>query len=178
MKKFCYIRRGDIYYADLSPFYGSEQGGIRPVLVIQNDKGNRHSNTVIVAAISSKHKRADLPIHVDISDNLMLPKNSVVLLEQIRTIDKDRLHSYRTHLSDDMMQNIDKALIKSLGINTDWVKGVMFIHCPFIVCDFKFIIVSSDSDYTPLVIKLRESSVYVIGVGERKNIYFCAIYYC
>ena len=119
MKKFTFIRRGDIYYADLSPVYGSEQGGIRPVLVIQNDKGNEYSNTVIVAAISSKYKRIDLPTHVYICNNLSLPKNSVVLLEQIRTIDKDRLHSYKTHLSDDIMQKIDKALIKSLGISTD-----------------------------------------------------------
>ena len=118
MKKFSCIRRGDIYYADLSPVYGSEQGGIRPVLVIQNDKGNEYSNTVIVAAISSKYKRIDLPTHVYICNNLSLPKNSVVLLEQIRTIDKDRLYSYKTHLSDDIMQEIDKALIKSLGINT------------------------------------------------------------
>ena len=116
MKKSFYIRRGDVYYADLSPVYGSEQGGIRPVLVIQNDIGNKKSNTVIVAAISSKIKKINLPTHVYLHGNKFLPKDSTVLLEQIRTIDKDRLHSYKTHLSDDIMKKIDNAILHSLGV--------------------------------------------------------------
>ena len=116
MKKSFYIRRGDVYYADLSPVYGSEQGGIRPVLVIQNDIGNQKSNTIIVAAISSKIKKTNLPTHVYIHEDKSLPKYSVILLEQIRTIDKDRLHSYKTHLSDDIMKKIDNAILHSLGI--------------------------------------------------------------
>lgn len=116
MKKIFYIRRGDVYYADLSPVYGSEQGGIRPVLVIQNDIGNEKSNTVIVAAISSKIKKTNLPTHVYLYGNKFLPKDSAVLLEQIRTIYKDRLHSYKTHLNDDIMKKVDNAILHSLGI--------------------------------------------------------------
>ena len=116
MKKSFYIRRGDVYYADLNPVYGSEQDGIRPVLVIQNDIGNEKSNTIIVAAISSKIKKTNLPTHVYIHGNKLLPKYSVILLEQIRTIDKDRLHSYKTHLSNDIMRKVDNAILNSLGI--------------------------------------------------------------
>ena len=116
MKKTFYIRRGDVYYADLSPVCGSEQGGVRPVLVIQNDIGNQKSNTIIVAAISSRIKKTNLPTHVYINGNKFLPKDSAVLLEQIRTIDKDRLHSYKTHLSDDLMNKVDNAILISFGI--------------------------------------------------------------
>ena len=114
MKNSFYIRRGDVYYADLSPVYGSEQGGIRPVLVIQNDIGNEKSNTIIVAAISGKIKKTNLPTHVYLHGNKL--KDSTILLEQIRTIDKDRLHSYKTHLSDDIMRKVDDAILHSLGI--------------------------------------------------------------
>ena len=116
MKKSFYIRRGDVYYADLSPVYGSEQGGIRPVLVIQNDIGNEKSNTIIVAAISSKIKKTNLPTHIYLHGNMFLPKDSTVLLEQIRTIDKDRLHYYKTHLNDNIMRKVDEAILHSLGI--------------------------------------------------------------
>ena len=116
MKKNFYIKRGDVYYADLSPVYGSEQGGIRPVLVIQNDIGNQKSNTIIVAAISSKIKKINLPTHVYIHEDKSLPKYSVILLDQIRTIDKHRLHSYKTHLNDDIMKKVDNAILHSLGV--------------------------------------------------------------
>ena len=93
------VRRGDIYYADLSPVVGSEQGGIRPVLIIQNDVGNRHSPTVICAAITSKMNKAKLPTHIEISTrDYNIVKNSVILLEQIRTIDKQRLKEYVCHI--------------------------------------------------------------------------------
>ena len=95
------IRRGDIYYADLSPVVGSEQGGIRPVLIIQNDVGNRHSPTVICAAITSKMNKAKLPTHIEISTrDYQIVKNSVILLEQIRTIDKKRLREFVCHVDD------------------------------------------------------------------------------
>lgn len=93
------VRRGDIYYADLSPVVGSEQGGIRPVLVIQNNIGNRHSPTIICAAITSKMNKAKLPTHIEISTrDYNIVKNSVILLEQIRTIDKQRLKEYVCHI--------------------------------------------------------------------------------
>ena len=117
LKKSFNIRRGDIYYADLSPVYGSEQGGIRPVLVIQNDMGNEKSDTIIIAAISSKIKKTTLPTHVYVHGNKFLPKNSAILLEQIRTIDKDRLQSYKTRLNDDVMKAVDNAILNSLGIS-------------------------------------------------------------
>ena len=85
------VKRGDIFYADLSPVVGSEQGGVRPVLVVQNDIGNKYSPTVIIAAITSQMNKVKLPTHVEVSAEFGLPKNSVVLLEQIRTIDKKRL---------------------------------------------------------------------------------------
>ena len=98
------IRRGDIYYADLSPVVGSEQGGVRPVLVIQNDVGNRHSPTVICAAITSRMNKAKLPTHVEIdAKRYRIVKDSVVLLEQIRTIDKKRLKEKICHLNDQVM---------------------------------------------------------------------------
>ena len=113
------IRRGDIYYADLSPVVGSEQGGIRPVLIIQNDVGNKHSPTVICAAITSKMNKAKLPTHIEISArNYKIVKNSVILLEQIRTIDKQRLREFVCHIDPDMMRNVDEAIRVSLELPT------------------------------------------------------------
>lgn len=113
------IRRGDIYYADLRPVVGSEQGGIRPVLVIQNDTGNRHSPTVIIAAITSQMHKSKLPTHVEIdSQKYDIDKDSVVLLEQLRTIDKKRLRDKVCHLDNDIIAKVDKALLVSLEMNT------------------------------------------------------------
>lgn len=113
------ILRGDIYYADLRPVIGSEQGGIRPVLIIQNDIGNRHSPTVICAAITSQMHKAKLPTHVEIdSKKYDLEKDSVVLLEQLRTIDKTRLKDKVCHLDSKMLDQIDKALEISLELYT------------------------------------------------------------
>ena len=113
------ILRGDIYYADLRPVVGSEQGGIRPVLIIQNDVGNRHSPTVIIAAITSQIHKAKLPTHVEIdSHKYDLEKDSVVLLEQLRTIDKTRLKYKVCHLDSKMLDRIDKALEISLELYT------------------------------------------------------------
>lgn len=113
------IKRGDIYYADLSPIVGSEQGGVRPVLIIQNDTGNRHSPTVICAAITSKMNKAKLPTHVEVAaKQYQLVKNSVVLLEQIRTIDKQRLKDYICHVDRNLMLKIEEALKISLELRT------------------------------------------------------------
>lgn len=109
------IRRGDIFYADLSPVLGCEQGGVRPVLVIQNNIGNRYSPTLIVAAITSKPKR-ELPTHVEVLSIEALQKNSVVLLEQIRTIDRIRLLEYIGSLSRIRMLLVDRALAVSVGL--------------------------------------------------------------
>lgn len=111
------MKRGEVYYADLSPVVGSEQGGIRPVLILQNNIGNKYSPTVIVAAITSKIDKSRVPTHVAIGKDNSLTDNSVALLEQIRTIDKQRLTDKITYLSDDMMIEVDKALKISLGIN-------------------------------------------------------------
>ncbi|MGE5654041.1 MAG: type II toxin-antitoxin system PemK/MazF family toxin [Bacillota bacterium] len=111
------VRRGDVFYADLNPVVGSEQGGARPVLVIQNDVGNRFSPTVIVAAITSQIGKAKLPTHIEVSGTeTMLEMDSVVLLEQIRTIDKQRLKDKVTHLSDEIMKRVDNALSISVGL--------------------------------------------------------------
>ena len=110
------VKRGDIFYADLSPVVGSEQGGVRPVLIIQNDTGNRHSPTVIVAAITSQTAKARLPTHIDLSANTYLPKDSVVLLEQIRTLDKKRLREYMGRLDEEQMQKVDGAIAVSFGL--------------------------------------------------------------
>ena len=111
------IRKGDIYYADLSPVVGSEQGGIRPVLVVQNDIGNRYSPTIIIAAITSQINKAKLPTHVEIKgDDYGLSKDSVLLLEQIRTIDKRRLGEKIGHVEDDIIEKVDEALRISLGL--------------------------------------------------------------
>ena len=113
------IRRGDIFYADLSPVVGSEQGGIRPVLVIQNNVGNKHSPTVICAAITSKMNKAKMPTHIEISTkDYKIVKNSVILLEQIRTIDKQRLKEYICHIDGRMMQSVDQAIKISLELTT------------------------------------------------------------
>lgn len=111
------IARGDIYYADLSPVIGSEQGGIRPVLIIQNDIGNKYSPTVIVTAITSQINKAKLPTHIEIkAAEYGLNKDSVILLEQLRTIDKKRLREKIGHLDDDLMIKVDEALNISLGL--------------------------------------------------------------
>lgn len=113
------IRRGDIYYADLRPVIGSEQGGIRPVLIIQNDTGNRHSPTVIVAAITSKMNKAKLPTHVELSTRqCQIVKDSVILLEQLRTIDKQRLRDKVCHLDDNVLKKVNDALKVSLNLDT------------------------------------------------------------
>ena len=110
------IKRGELYYADLSPVIGSEQGGVRPVLVIQNNVGNKYSPTVIVSAITSQINKAKIPTHIELSSkDFGLPKDSVVLLEQLRTIDKKRLKEKIGEVSDDKMQCVDNALLISLG---------------------------------------------------------------
>lgn len=111
------IKRGELYYADLSPVVGSEQGGLRPVLVLQNDIGNRYSPTVIAAATTSRLTKAKLPTHIELSsEKFGLPKNSIVLLEQIRTIDKSRLKERIGQLSEDVMERVNNALLISIGI--------------------------------------------------------------
>lgn len=113
------VKRGDIYYADLSPVVGSEQGGIRPVLIIQNDVGNRHSPTVICAAITSRMNKAKLPTHVEIdARRYRIVRNSVVLLEQIRTIDKQRLKDLVCHLDEEIMNKVDEAIRISFELHT------------------------------------------------------------
>ena len=113
------IRRGDIFYADLRPVVGSEQGGIRPVLIVQNDIGNKHSPTVICVAITSKMNKAKLPTHVELSAlEYGVIKDSVILLEQIRTIDKSRLREKLCHLDNKVLDKINKALIVSLALDT------------------------------------------------------------
>ncbi|GAA0797709.1 type II toxin-antitoxin system PemK/MazF family toxin [Faecalicatena orotica] len=113
------IKCGDIYYAELNPVIGSEQGGTRPVLIISNDIGNRYSPTVIIAAITSRvHTKAKLPTHTAVRDFEGLSKDSVILLEQIRTIDKKRLQEYIGMLSESEMARVDKALAISVSLNT------------------------------------------------------------
>ncbi|ABG86935.1 type II toxin-antitoxin system PemK/MazF family toxin [Clostridium perfringens] len=111
------VKRGDIFYADLSPVVGSEQGGIRPVIIIQNDIGNRYSPTVIVAAITSQINKAKLPTHVEISsEEYGLNRDSVVLLEQIRTLDKKRLKEKIGHMTEEDMKKVNKSLLISLNL--------------------------------------------------------------
>ena len=111
------VKRGDIYYADLSPVVGSEQGGLRPVLIIQNDIGNKYSPTVIAAAITSRLGKTRLPTHIDIyADKVGLAKDSVVLLEQIRTLDKRRLKEKMGHLDDGIMAEVNSAIAVSFGL--------------------------------------------------------------
>ncbi|MBP1930036.1 type II toxin-antitoxin system PemK/MazF family toxin [Ammoniphilus resinae] len=111
------VKRGDVYFADLSPVVGSEQGGVRPVLIIQNDIGNRFSPTVIVAAITAQIQKAKLPTHVEIdAKSYGFDRDSVILLEQIRTIDKQRLTDKITHLDEEMMEKVHEAIQISLGL--------------------------------------------------------------
>jgi len=113
------MKRGDVYYADLRPVIGSEQGGIRPVLIIQNDIGNKHSPTVICAAITSKMNKAKLPTHIELSTKEYdMDKDSVILLEQLRTIDKKRLKDKVCHLDEQIMKKVNKALLISLELDT------------------------------------------------------------
>ena len=109
------IKRNEIYYADLSPVVGSEQGGVRPVLVIQNDTGNKYSPTTIVAAITSRQNKAKLPTHIEITENVF-EKDSIVLLEQIRTVDKRRLKEYVGKLDNGTMERVNKAISISVGL--------------------------------------------------------------
>ena len=114
------VNRGDIFYADLSPVVGSEQGGVRPVLIVQNDTGNRHSPTVIAAAITSQTGKARLPTHIELSARTYgLPKDSVILLEQIRTLDKKRLREHMGRLDEPLMQKVDSAIAVSFGLHSD-----------------------------------------------------------
>ncbi len=111
------VRRGDIYYADLSPVVGSEQGGIRPVLIVQNDVGNKYSPTVIAAAITSRTAKSKLPTHIEVyADKYGLARDSVILLEQIRTIDKKRLREKMGHLDEDVMNRVNDAITVSFGL--------------------------------------------------------------
>ncbi len=119
------VRRGDIYYADLSPVVGSEQGGVRPVLIVQNDIGNRYSPTVIAAAITSQTAKAKLPTHIEVQSAPIggtgngLAKNSIILLEQIRTLDKRRLKEKMGRLDDRTMQMVDEAITVSFGLGNN-----------------------------------------------------------
>ena len=111
------VKRGDIYYADLSPVVGSEQGGMRPVLLVQNDTGNKHSPTVIAAAITSQTGKAKLPTHIELNaQSVGLSRDSVILLEQIRTIDKSRLRERMGKLDDKTMNKVDSAIAVSFGL--------------------------------------------------------------
>lgn len=113
------MKRGDIYYADLRPVIGSEQGGVRPVLIIQNDIGNKYSPTVICAAITSKMNKAKLPTHIELNaEKCDMIKDSVILLEQLRTIDKKRLKDKVGHLDDEIMNKVNQGLLVSLELNT------------------------------------------------------------
>ena len=114
------VKRGDIYYANLSPVVGSEQGGLRPVLIIQNDVGNRYSPTVIAAAITSRMGKTRLPTHIDIyAEKAGLSKDSVILLEQVRTLDKRRLGEKMGHLDEDMMNAVNSAIAVSFGLGAE-----------------------------------------------------------
>lgn len=115
------VKRGDIYYADLSPVVGSEQGGVRPVLIIQNDTGNRYSPTVIAAAITSQTGKARLPTHIDlpVEQSCGLSRDSVVLLEQVRTLDKRRLREKMGRLDDAVMHKVDAAIAVSFGLHPE-----------------------------------------------------------
>ena len=111
------VKRGDIFYADLSPVVGSEQGGIRPVVIVQNDVGNKHSPTVIAAAITSRVDKTKLPTHIEVTaDRFGLARDSVILLEQVRTIDKKRLKEKMGHLEDETMEKVNSAISISFGL--------------------------------------------------------------
>ncbi len=118
------IKRGDIYYADLSPVVGSEQGGLRPVLIIQNDIGNRYSPTVIAAAITSRMGKNKLPTHIEVyATRAGLARDSVILLEQIRTLDKQRLREKMGHLDEDAMERVNEAITVSFGLAPEGTQG-------------------------------------------------------
>lgn len=123
------VKRGDIFYADLSPVIGSEQGGLRPVLIVQNDVGNKYSPTVIAAAITSKTGKTKLPTHIDVTHNAEnaigdgLARDSVILLEQVRTIDKRRLKEHIGHLDDSTMQRVNTAISVSFGLVSESVSN-------------------------------------------------------
>ena len=144
------MRRGEIYYADLNPVFGSEQGGYRPVLIIQNNRGNQHSPTVIVAAITSQPK-TKLPTHVPINGIRGLEKESFVLLEQIRTVDKRRLDDYVGRLNRDQMNRVEKALRTSMEIKK-LDKPVLMCLCPVCAKPFynskEHFIIRADRDQT------------------------------
>lgn len=124
------VKRGDIYYADLSPVVGSEQGGVRPVLIVQNDVGNKYSPTVIAAAITSQQDKSRLPTHISVNGNACgLSKDSVVLLEQVRTLDKQRLKERMGNLSTTDMNKINKALTVSFGLIQNMLVGAG-LECP------------------------------------------------
>ena len=114
------MKRGDIFYADLSPVVGSEQGGVRPVLIVQNDTGNKHSPTVIAAAITSQTGKARLPTHITLTaGSVGLPKDSIVLLEQVRTLDKRRLREHMGRVDERVMRQVDNAIAVSFGLHPD-----------------------------------------------------------
>lgn len=130
-----FIKRGDIYYADLNPIMGSEQGGVRPVLIIQNNKGNRHSPTVIIAPITAR-KKPNIATHVKLNDVSFLKDTSVVLLEQIRTIDRKRLKDYMGTVPDDYMAAINRAIVISLGLNKKIKEPIQLSLCSICVDQF------------------------------------------
>ena len=144
------IRRGDIYYADLSPVVGSEQGGLRPVLIIQNDVGNKYSPTVIAAAITSRMSKTRLPTHIDIyAERAGLARDSVILLEQIRTLDKRRLRERMGHLDDEMMNRVNSAIAVSFGIMTTPTAGYEEEVQPSAVAEVGGIVAQSANDNLP-----------------------------
>lgn len=112
------VKRGDVFYADLDPIIGSEQGGVRPVLVVQNNVGNKYSPTVVVLPISSA-KKTNMPTHIHIFGSKMLPNDSVILAEQIRTIDRNRLRNYVGSVGFEIMDKVDKAVKISIGVNVN-----------------------------------------------------------
>lgn len=123
------MKRGDVYYADLRPVVGSEQGGIRPVLIVQNDVGNRHSPTVICAAITSKMNKAKLPTHIELNASQYdMDKDSVILLEQLRTIDKKRLKDKVCHLEGEIMHRVNRALMISLELDAERESHAVYIR--------------------------------------------------
>ena len=123
-EKLGFIRRGELYYADLSPVVGSEQGGVRPVLVVQNDVGNKYSPTVIAAAVTSRINKAKLPTHIELPSAYGLAKDSVILLEQIRTLDKRRLKERIGELPPEAMTRVNRAILISLGFPADYMSQI------------------------------------------------------
>ena len=123
-EKLGFIRRGELYYADLSPVVGSEQGGVRPVLVVQNDVGNKYSPTVIAAAVTSRINKAKLPTHIELPSAYGLAKDSVILLEQIRTLDKRRLKERIGELPPEAMTKVNRAILISLGFPVDYTSQI------------------------------------------------------